>query len=72
MLDLAQRMPARSREAGLKRRKRLDRDGRDETRYLRPLQEFVARGITPAEELLEKYQRAVGRSVEPVFTEYAY
>ena len=40
---------------GLARRKRLDRNGRDETRYLRPLQEIVARGITPAEELLEKY-----------------
>ena len=47
-------MPALA-EAGLKRRKRLDNDGRDETRYLAPLQEFVARGITPAEELLEKY-----------------
>jgi len=29
--------------------------GRHETRYLRPLQEFIARGTTPAEELLEKY-----------------
>ena len=40
---------------GLERRKRLDRNGRDETRYLRPLEEIVARGITPAEELLEKF-----------------
>src|SRR5215469_10919062 len=33
-------------ERGLKRRQRLDGNGHDETRYLRPLQEFVARGIT--------------------------
>ncbi len=59
-------------EAGLKRRKRLDHDGRDETRYLRPLQEFVARGITPAEELLEKYHGPWKCSVEPVFDEYVY
>ena len=43
------------------RRNRLDRNGRDETRYLRPLQEIVARGITPAEELLEKFHGAVER-----------
>ena len=71
MLDLA-RECMRLAEAGLKRRARLDHDGRDETRYLRPLQEFVARGITPAEELLEKYHGPWQKSVEPVFDEYAY
>ena len=64
------RVSARWRKPGLKRRKRLDHDGRDETRYLRPLQEFVARGITPAEELLEKYHGPWSGSVEPVFDEY--
>ena len=59
-------------EQGLVRRKRLDRNGRDETRYLRPLQEIVARGITPAEELLAKYHGPWNGSVEPVFDEYAY
>ena len=59
-------------EKGLVRRKRLDRNGRDETRYLRPLQEIVARGITPAEELLGQVPRAWNGSVEPVFDEYAY
>ncbi len=58
--------------AGLKRRKYLDSEGRDETRYLAPLDDFVARGITPAEELLEKFHGPWGRSVEPVFGEYAY
>ena len=59
-------------EAGLKRRGFRDSDGRDESRYLDPLHEIVARGMTPAEELLEKYNGAWGKSVEPVFEEYAY
>jgi glutamate--cysteine ligase len=71
LLDLSRETLALA-EAGLQRRKRLDHDGRDETRYLVPLQEFVARGITPAEELLEKYHGPWGKSVEPVFGEYAY
>jgi len=59
-------------EAGLRRRRKLDSNGHDETRHLRPLQEFVARGITPAEELLEKFHGPWGGSVEPVFKDYAY
>jgi glutamate--cysteine ligase len=57
---------------GLNRRKRLDRNGRDETRYLRPLDESVARGITPAEELLERFDNEWRGSVEPIFDEYSY
>ena len=57
---------------GLARRKRLDRNGRDETRYLRPLEESIARGITPAEELLERFHAEWGGSVDPIFEEYAY
>ena len=67
MLDLAKECLALS-EAGLERRNFRDSDGRDETRYLGVLQEFVTRGITPAEELLEKYHGPWQRSVEPVFT----
>ena len=63
---------SRSREAGLKRRSGSTSEGRDETRYLEPLEDFVARGITPAEELLAKFHGPWGGSVEPVFTEYAY
>jgi glutamate--cysteine ligase len=59
-------------EQGLARRKKLDQNGRDETGYLRPLQEIVARGITPAEELLEKYHGPWNGSVDPIFDEYAY
>ena len=71
VLTLAQetlRLAAR----GLTRRKRLDRNGRDETRYLRPLEESIARGITPAEELLEKFHGEWNGTVDPIFTEYAY
>ena len=59
-------------QKGLARRRRLDAGGEDVRRYLRPIEEYVARGITPAEELLEKFHGAWDRSVEPVFTEYAY
>jgi glutamate--cysteine ligase len=71
VLTLAQetlRLAAR----GLQKRNHLDRNGRDETRYLRPLEESIARGITPAEELIEKYFNEWDSSVTPMFSEYAY
>ena len=71
VLELAKECLSLS-EAGLKRRGFLDSDRRDETRYLEPLHEIVARGVTPAEELLAKYSGAWGGSVDPVFAEYAY
>jgi glutamate--cysteine ligase len=57
---------------GLQRRNRLDENGRDETRYLRPLEEIVARGITPAEAMMAKVQGSWNGSVDPIYTEYAY
>jgi glutamate--cysteine ligase len=59
-------------QRGLARRRRFDAGGRDETHYLRALQEYVARGITPAEELLEKFRGPWGGSVDPSYTELAY
>jgi glutamate--cysteine ligase len=59
-------------ERGLARRRRVNDWGHDETWYLRPIQEFVARGVTPAEELLEKFHGPWGGSVDPVYREYAY
>ena len=58
--------------AGLARRRRLDAFGRDETRYLEPLEDGLARGTTPAEELLAKFHGPWAGSVEPIFTEQAY
>jgi glutamate--cysteine ligase len=69
--DLATQCLAIGRE-GLKRRNRLDTEGRDETRYLEPLDDLVARGVTPAEELLEGFHGPWGGSVAPIYTEYAY
>jgi glutamate--cysteine ligase len=59
-------------ERGLVRRRRVNDWGHDESYYLRPIQEFVARGLTPAEELLEKFHGPWGGSVDPVYKEYAY
>jgi glutamate--cysteine ligase len=71
LLDLA-KATLRLAEQGLARRRRHDRAGHDETHYLRPIQEFVARGITPAEELLEKFNGPWNGSVDPVYGDYAY
>ena len=57
---------------GLKNRARLNRDGFDETDFLAPLEEVVARGTTSAEEMLKAYNTRWGGSIEPVFLEYAY
>jgi glutamate--cysteine ligase len=59
-------------QKGLARRGRLDSAGQDESRYLQPIEEFVARGVTPAEELLEKFNGPWNGSVAPAFKEYAY
>jgi glutamate--cysteine ligase len=67
-LDLARECLELAR-AGLKRRNRRNTDGSDETRYLEPIQSFVERGVTPAEELLEKYHGPWRDSVEPAFEE---
>ena len=62
----------RSREAGLARRRRLDADGHDETRYLAPLQEYRRARHHAGGGAAGEIPRAVGRHVEPVFKEYAY
>jgi len=58
--------------AGLSRRKRLDAGGQDETRYLEVVEDRLARGTTPAEELLAKFYRPWGGSVDPIYAEEAY
>jgi glutamate--cysteine ligase len=57
---------------GLQRRARLDIGGRDEQRHLETLDDIVARGITPAEELIGKFKGPWRGSVDPVFAEEAY
>ena len=57
---------------GLNNRKRLNRDGYDETNFLSTLDEVVARGTTSADEMLTAYHTRWGDSIEPAFMEYAY
>jgi glutamate--cysteine ligase len=71
VFTLAQQTLGMSRR-GLARRARFDRNGRDETRYLRPLEEIIARGVTPAEEMLELYFNEWNGSVAPIYDQYAY
>ena len=58
--------------AGLARRKHLDSSGQDETPFLDVLDDRLARGTTPAQELLAKYHGAWGGSVDPIYNEEAY
>ncbi len=71
LLDVARSVVALARE-GLARRARLNWDGQDETRYLAPIEETVATGLTPAEIKLRRYEEEWGRSVDPCFTEFAF
>ncbi|MDN2579527.1 glutamate--cysteine ligase [Aquibium sp. ELW1220] len=69
--DVARDVLAISR-LGLKNRKRLNRDGCDESTFLSTLDEVVARGTTSADEMLTAYHTRWGDSIEPAFLEYAY
>jgi len=70
-LEIARDM-VRIAKAGLVRRGRNGRVSPDETEYLQPLEEILARGRTAAEDLVEAYHSRWNRSVDPVFTEQAY
>jgi len=58
--------------AGLRRRGRLDHFGRDESRYLEPLDRIIDCGRSPAEEMLDKFAGPWRGSVEPAYDEYAF
>ena len=58
--------------AGLVARNRLNGDGQDESVFLGPLDEVVAKKETLAEEMLAAWHTRWNRSVEPVFEAYQY
>jgi glutamate--cysteine ligase len=58
--------------AGLVRRGRHDKQGRDETRFLEPIEAILSQACTPAEEILSRYEKAWGRSTGPLFTEFSF
>jgi glutamate--cysteine ligase len=57
---------------GLRRRKRLDSSGNDETGFLGVLDAIAESERTPAEELLEAYRTRWNGSVDPAFEELRY
>ncbi|KRB49836.1 glutamate--cysteine ligase [Rhizobium sp. Root708] len=59
-------------KAGLKARGKLNQEGQDETIFLGPLDEVLAKRATLAEDLVALYSGRWNGSVEPVFTEYQY
>ncbi len=58
--------------SGLAARGRLNGDGQDESIFLQPLEEVLARKATMAEDLLARYNGRWNGSVEPVFEEFQY
>ncbi len=69
--DLAQRTLAIA-TLGLRNRKRIDSRGADETGFLGTLCQIADSGITPAEEMLEKFEGAWNGDISLLFREYAY
>src|SRR4029453_17322462 len=59
-------------QAGLARRAHHNGKGQDETIFLEPAQAIVEDGLTPAQEMLERYETVWGRSTDPLFTEFAF
>ncbi|WP_075289924.1 glutamate--cysteine ligase [Pararhizobium arenae] len=57
---------------GLQNRKRLNGDGMDESIFLSPLDEVIAKKATLAEDMLALYNGRWNGSVEPVFEDYQY
>ncbi len=71
VLDLA-RDSLKIARSGLIARGRLNEDGNDESFFLAPLEEVVARGTTSAEELVRLYEGPWERSMDRVFDHLTY
>jgi glutamate--cysteine ligase len=71
LFDIAREVVGISR-TGLKSRNRLNGEGIDESVFLNPLEEILAKKTTLAEDMLALYHGRWKGSVEPVFEEYQY
>ncbi|WP_321342675.1 glutamate--cysteine ligase [Breoghania sp.] len=69
--DLAREAVALSSE-GLKRRARTNEAGVDERNFLEPVKETLASGLTPAEQMLMKYEGEWKGDLSHAYEEYAY
>jgi glutamate--cysteine ligase len=70
-LDVAREALAIARD-GLARRARKDAQGVDETRFLEPVEAILREGVSPAQEMLARYETVWGSSVAPLYTEFAF
>jgi glutamate--cysteine ligase len=69
VLDIAKELLVIS-ETGLKRRNNLSTNKKyDETHYLLGLKENISKGVSPADILLEKYQKEWNESIDPIYKE---
>jgi glutamate--cysteine ligase len=59
-------------EGGLRARGRVNAAGDDETGFLDPLREILARGTTPAEVLLERYRGEWGGDVSRIYEDMSF
>jgi len=71
LLDVARDVVSLSRQ-GLKSRARLNGEGQDESVFLAPLDEVIAKKSTLADDLLSLYNGRWNGAVEHVFDEYQY
>nr|WP_319390249.1 glutamate--cysteine ligase [uncultured Cohaesibacter sp.] len=71
VLAIAKQVVALSRK-GLAARDRLNGAGFDETQYLAALEETVTLGLTPADQLLMRYNNEWGGNINRVFEDFAY
>ena len=68
--EVASDVVALSRQ-GLSRRAQTD-DGDDESGFLDTVEDIIAKGRTPAEDLLDEYNNLWGRRIGPLFSGHAY
>jgi glutamate--cysteine ligase len=59
-------------QGGLQRRARRNAQGQDEAIFLEPVEAILAEGVTPADDMLARYEKDWGRSTAPLFKDYAF
>jgi glutamate--cysteine ligase len=71
VLDVARKALEIS-KAGLRARGRHDPAGKDESRFLEPVEAILREGRTPAEEILARYDGEWRQNIAPMFSEFAF
>jgi glutamate--cysteine ligase len=71
VLELARQALAIA-QSGLGRRAYVNAKGEDERVFLEPVAAILRHGLTPADEILQRYERDWARSTRPLFSDYAF